>query len=146
MILFPSIRGFLPQSLGFCTAGFGCEYSKAELFVNNFVYTLQAAVIFGNSVRILCLYLSSRLDIMYLQVRRDEMAKSYEAKMKNYIAVNGNTARVYVLQGAPKLAAEFAKAAAHGLFILRPDLKQDYPTGTYSEWGYAGEIHSEGGR
>ena len=58
MILFPSIRGFLPQSLGFCTAGFGCEYSKSEKFVNNFVYTLQAAVIFGNSVRILCLYLS----------------------------------------------------------------------------------------
>jgi hypothetical protein len=49
---------------------------------------------------------------------------AYEKKLKSKIAECGNTARVYILHQTPKLAADFAKAAAHMAFILKPELRE----------------------
>ena len=51
------------------------------------------------------------------------MASTYEQKMTRKIAVCGNTARVYIIQGIPRIASEYAKVAAHLAFVLRPDLR-----------------------
>jgi hypothetical protein len=51
-------------------------------------------------------------------------AKSYEVRLKNHINTCGNTARIYILHGAPKIAKDFAIAAAKSAFKLHPELRE----------------------
>ena len=52
------------------------------------------------------------------------MAKTYKQKLKNHINTCGNTARIYILHGAPKIASFFAVAAAKSAFKLHPELRE----------------------
>lgn len=49
----------------------------------------------------------------------------FELKLKKYIWTCRNTCEVYVLQGVPRIAGEWARAAASAAFEMNPGLRDE---------------------